>query len=223
MMGRVGIEPTTLGLRVRPSVLQRTAGGGISLQTAAPGHAASRDEQQATEPNTYAHSYAHWHPRSISRSELSEDLRRRELPKLTLVRPLSGQTAERSSPEQCPQHAPTCPTAPQARATVLSPRPLPRAQEAPPFGRGLVDQLSSRILTVSMCWRNEVALPPSKVHTWAVFTRAGAPVSLCFQARWPSATTVSPSATNCSGTTANSSPISASRMKTPSTTACGPT
>ena len=98
MMGRVGIEPTTLGLRVRPSVLQRTAGGGISLQTAAPGHAASRDEQQATEPNTYAHSYAHWHARSISPVR-TEDLRRRELPNLTLVRPLSGQRsgAARSS------------------------------------------------------------------------------------------------------------------------------
>src|SRR4029077_16459267 len=58
-MGRVGIEPTTLGLRVPPKERHRTAGNGIPLQTDAPRHPANGDELQPTEPNAYAHSYAH--------------------------------------------------------------------------------------------------------------------------------------------------------------------
>src|SRR5689334_3226242 len=71
--------------------------------------------------------------------------------------------------------------------------------------------LSSRTLTVSMSCSNEVALPRSKVHTCAVFTEAGWPVLLWFHDRCPSATTVSRSLTNCSGTTAKSAPIWSSR------------
>ena len=45
-----------------------------------------------------------------------------------------------------------------------------------------VDQLlSSRTLTVSVSCSKVLALAPSKVHTWAIFTEAGSPVSLCFQ------------------------------------------
>ena len=58
-MGRVGIEPTTLGLRVRPDELQRTAGNGIALQTDASRRPADGDELQPTEPFPYAHPYAH--------------------------------------------------------------------------------------------------------------------------------------------------------------------
>src|SRR3954447_3608037 len=90
------------------------------------------------------------------------------------------------------------------------------------FGAPVV-QLSSRTLAVSVCCWNVVALPSRKVQTWAIFAEAGAPVSLCFHARFPRATTVSPSATNRSGTTAKWSPISPRRMKTPSSTAWGPT
>jgi hypothetical protein len=57
-MGRVGIEPTTLGLRVRPNELPRTAGNGIYLQTRTSQRRANGDELQPTEPIPYAHSYA---------------------------------------------------------------------------------------------------------------------------------------------------------------------
>jgi hypothetical protein len=66
-MGRAGIEPATLGLRVRPNEPQRTAGNGISLQTSTPRHPTDRDELQPTEPTPYAHSYAHTAERSLSR------------------------------------------------------------------------------------------------------------------------------------------------------------
>jgi hypothetical protein len=58
MMGRAGIEPTTLGLRVRPNELQRPARNGIFLQSRFPRCPANGNELQPTEPIPYAHSYA---------------------------------------------------------------------------------------------------------------------------------------------------------------------
>ena len=57
-MGRAGIEPATLGLRVRPNELQRAACNGISLQRRLSGYPANGNELQPTEPIPYAHSYA---------------------------------------------------------------------------------------------------------------------------------------------------------------------
>src|ERR1700728_1708213 len=42
-------------------------------------------------------------------------------------------------------------------------------------------QMSSRPLAVSTCCWNRTTLPPSRVHTWAIFTSAGAPEPLVFQ------------------------------------------
>ena len=47
----------------------------------------------------------------------------------------------------------------------------------------------------------------SKIHTWTIVTTAGSPAFLCLHLSLPSATTGSPSVTNCSGTSAKSSPI----------------
>ncbi len=41
-------------------------------------------------------------------------------------------------------------------------------------------QLSSRTLRVSTCCWNPMALPSPMVQTWAIFTTAGSPDSLCF-------------------------------------------
>ena len=47
-------------------------------------------------------------------------------------------------------------------------------------GQGLEGQLSSRTLRVSTCCWKATALPPSIVHTWAIFTTAGSPELFCF-------------------------------------------
>ena len=82
--------------------------------------------------------------------------------------------------------------------TIQSAFPLQHSAQHDPVG-----QLSSRTLRVSMCCWKATALPPFMVHTWTISTAAGSPELLCFHLQLPSATTVSPSATNCSGTTAS--------------------
>jgi hypothetical protein len=57
-MGRAGIEPATLGLKVRNRELRRTAGNGNVLQLVRIGAATNCSEMQDLETNLYAHSYA---------------------------------------------------------------------------------------------------------------------------------------------------------------------
>jgi hypothetical protein len=57
-MGRVGIEPTTLGLRVRPDELKRATRSGKPLLRAAFHFARNCYRLHATETSRYAHRYA---------------------------------------------------------------------------------------------------------------------------------------------------------------------
>ena len=61
-MGRAGIEPATLGLKVRLNKLQRTAAAGNVLQVARIVVATNCSEMQLTETSLYAHLYAHLLP-----------------------------------------------------------------------------------------------------------------------------------------------------------------
>jgi len=47
-------------------------------------------------------------------------------------------------------------------------------------------------LAVSACCWNRVTFPPSRVHTWTIFTSAGSPEPWRFQEQVPRPTTVSP-------------------------------
>ena len=58
-MGRTGIEPATLGLKVRLNKLQRTEGNGNVLHVVGFDYAASGSKMQVTETNLFAHPYAH--------------------------------------------------------------------------------------------------------------------------------------------------------------------
>lgn len=57
-MGRAGIEPATLGLKVRLYELQRTARDRNMLHEAGFDYATSCNEMQVMETSLYAHSYA---------------------------------------------------------------------------------------------------------------------------------------------------------------------
>jgi hypothetical protein len=57
-MGRVGIEPTTLGLRVRPDELKRATPSGKPLLRGAFHFATNCYKLHASETNRYAHRYA---------------------------------------------------------------------------------------------------------------------------------------------------------------------
>src|SRR5262249_45621177 len=58
-MGRAGIEPATLGLKVRLDELQRAARNGNVLQRGRTRAATSCSKMQPTETSLYAHPYAH--------------------------------------------------------------------------------------------------------------------------------------------------------------------
>ena len=58
-MGRVGIEPTTLGLRVRPTSCGEQPEMESSSKAPLRKQPSNRDELQPTEPIPYAHPYAH--------------------------------------------------------------------------------------------------------------------------------------------------------------------
>src|SRR2546425_10908985 len=58
-MGRAGIEPATLGLKVRPELLQRAAGDGNVLQMMRFVAATNCSEMHPAETSLYAHLYAH--------------------------------------------------------------------------------------------------------------------------------------------------------------------
>jgi hypothetical protein len=57
-MGRAGIEPATLGLKVRLDELQRTASDGKVLQRAGIAFAMSCSKMQVAETSLYAQPYA---------------------------------------------------------------------------------------------------------------------------------------------------------------------
>jgi hypothetical protein len=57
-MGRVRLELTTLGLKVRPRVLRRAAGDGNVLQISRVKTAMSGSQERRVETSVYAHPYA---------------------------------------------------------------------------------------------------------------------------------------------------------------------
>jgi hypothetical protein len=61
-MGRAGIEPATLGLKVRLNKLQRTATDGNVLQRVGIVSATNCSKLQVAETSLYAHPYAHLSP-----------------------------------------------------------------------------------------------------------------------------------------------------------------
>ena len=66
-MGRGGIEPPTLGLKVRANGLRRPARDGKILQLGRFVAAVSSSEMRPVETSVYAHSYAHLLPRETTR------------------------------------------------------------------------------------------------------------------------------------------------------------
>ena len=59
-MGRAGIEPATLGLKVRLDELQRAARDGNVLHLARSDSATNCNKLQVAETSLYAHPYAHF-------------------------------------------------------------------------------------------------------------------------------------------------------------------
>src|SRR6476659_437200 len=61
-MGRAGLEPATLGLKVLPNKLRRAAANWKCLQTVRLDAATSCNESQPVETSLYAHPYTHLSP-----------------------------------------------------------------------------------------------------------------------------------------------------------------